>query len=396
MRRRYFSLLLALLVGISSHAGAESMKLWDVNADAAFWREHPHIRHEEIHLDPWMEKLAGMEQTQADVVLLRSSNDEWRPLRSLGATEDLSASSQIVQAVGQLPDWLKKLVADENGRIAALPVRAYPRPFYWYEDAWKQAGFTETEVPESFVELLDFLDCWAERKEKKGVCASRLLRWNTGTESDNYAYWLMEFLLLSHELQQRYAQETVCFSTPAFVALAERVRQTGQALYASEPRQNKRSQMLQLFQSDIRGGEHANNGRSDGLSHAIPFRLANNQPALMYANVELVFLRRGTPWKKEGIELLEHLLQRRSWVERYTLDASFEAGDYPLGNGRTLHVDSEWLEDYYRYPGVIVCDALSFRKQRNGETGKEKLMMQFFGEKLTAEEFARGLDELIH
>ena len=399
--KRIVSLMIVLVLAITEIAFAtesEPMKLWEVDVDRTFWREHPEIEHEDIFYDPWADLVLGVEETSPDVILVRLYNDEIQPLKNAKMMADLSGSATISEAVARMPEWIQQLAKSDEGQIVLLPVTTLIRPFYWYQDAWDAAGLTEADIPQSYSELLGFLDKWVDRIEEnpeKNVCVSRLVRWNTGTEKYNYMYWLMDLLLTSHEMQQRYAGDKVSFYTPEFIELAEHTRTTGLALYKAEPRQKKRSEMLQLFQNDIHGGEHANNGREYGLSHSVPLRITNDQPKLTLASVEVAFIREGSSYFNEGILVLESLMNKE-WFYQYALYSNFIPGDHPYKNSnRTGHVDAGWLNDYHNYDGHFVTYPSAFERTRDGSIVKEGLMMEFFSGKITSEEFAQKLDEAI-
>jgi len=400
--RRIAILFLMLLTAASATAEAK-LRLWDVEADKAFLRAHPEIACESVWYDPFADTVEEIERVQPDVLMWRLYRDDFGRAMDAGLTADLSESPVIAEAVSRMAPWVRAAVTDGDGRIMALPVSALPRPFTWYQDAWDAAGLTADDVPQSYEELLDFLDAWAE-SPAEGVCASRLVRWSTGRGAYDYMNWLMELLLLSHEMQQRYAGEAVCFSTPEFIELAARARETGLALYEAEPRRDRRKAMLQLFQSDIAGGEHANNGLPYGLSHSVPLRLRRDQPALTYLSVKAVCVRSGSPLLDEGLLLLEHLAESGgveraktsfSWWHSYALYMDFPAGDYPREGGGTGHVDAGWLEDYRAYDGEFVTFPTAFQQAGNVEMEKEKAMTRFFAGEISAGELARSLDELI-
>ena len=391
--------LILLMLFLSQMAFADdgaSMKLWDVNINRSYWRSHPEVKHESVQYNPWGNMLDGLEETQADVVGIRFLNHELIPLIEKDALEDLSDSAVISKAVDCMMPWIKKLVVTADGRIAAFPTLAYVRPIYWYQDAWDAAGLQPEDVPRSYTGLLDFLDAWIKRIERtpeKNVCVSRLVRFNTGIEKLNYAAWLMEILLFSHEMQQRYAGEEVTFNTQEFITLAQRTREIGLALYEAEPRQTKRQEMMQLLQSDLQGGEHANNGRPYGMSHTIPLRITDEQPELSYVCVEAVFIRKGSPCSQEGIQMIEDMASNVHWTKGLALYSDFEAGDYPFDSGRMGYVDERWLRDYRDYEGAFVAYPSVFNQKKNASSDKEALVLKFLKKDISAEELAQKLDE---
>ena len=394
--RRWLCLVLALFLTASSACAGSPvvLQLWDLTPPASLKRAHPEIRCKALWHDPFRETLAEMQRLQPDVAFLSLYNDDWQLFLDAEFTADLSSSAVIKEAVSRMPEWIQQLVTTADGRIWALPITALVRPVYWYQDAWDAAGLTKEDVPQSYTELLDFLDRWVDRIKaapEKNICASRLVRWNTGQEKYNYCWCLMDMLLSSHEIQQRHAGQGITFHTPEFIALAERTRQIGLALYEAEPPQGKRQGMLQLFQNDLHGGEHANGGRAYGLSHSIPLRLTSNQPALTSVNLEFAFVRRGSAHPEESLLVLEHLIASRPWFFQYALYRDFAAGDYPFDSRKTGHVDEGWLADYHSFEGDFIAQPTLFHQSLELLNAKETSMLQFFQGSITAEKFAYRL-----
>lgn len=399
---KYKSVLICLILftlflsRIASADDEVSMKLWNVNVSRSYWHSHPQIKHESVQYDPWGSILDGLKETQADVVGIQFSDHALMPLIEEDVLEDLSVSPVISDAVDRMMPWIRALVATPDGRIVAFPTRVYVRPIYWYQEAWDAAGLRQEDIPHSYTGLLDFLEEWIkqiQRTPNKNVCVSRLVRLNTGVEKLNYAAWLMEILLFSHEMQRRYAGEEITFNTQEFIALAERTREIGLALYESEPRQAKRQNMMQLFQSDLQGGEHANDGRPYGMSHTIPLRITEDQPELSYACIEAVFIRKGSARAQEAIQIIENMVDNGHWTGRLALYSDFEAGDYSFDSGSVGHVDEGWLKDYRDYEGIFVAYPSVFNQKRNASSNKEALVLKFLKGDISSEELALKLDE---
>lgn len=395
MKRMIAALLgLALLLLASAQAdGRKTMRLVDVWPTRAYQRAHPEIDFKSVAYDSFSDGLAQFKGKNApDVMLMRLNNDNFAEFRDAGVLADLSKSEAISREVARMVPAVRDLVTTEDGRILGLPWRHLVRPVYWIEDAWNTAGLQKEDVPQSYTELLDFLEAWVARVEEspeKNVCVSRLLRWDTGTEKYNYCNWLMEFLLLSWELQLRCAGEAVTFDTPEFIDLAERTRAIGLALYEAEPRQKKRQNMQELFRSDLRGGVPAS--MEHGLSHTIPLRITSDQPMLTQTMTEILFVRADSACMEEAIAVIEaDFLGRNGWERAYSLYADFAAGTY-TGGVQDYTFTEGWLTDLREYEGKFAYEPSVFNQTRSGLTDKERLMMRFFEGKITAEEFAGGL-----
>ena len=369
-----------------------SIRLIDIG-QGDYWKQNG-IAKKDVSYDPWGDSLQLLQgDDAADLMVLRTYNDDFSAFADAGLLADLSQSEVIREAVSRMAPAMQALITTDDGKILAVPHSHHERPFYWLEDAWNAAGLTAADVPQSYTGLLDFLDMWLARIEKtpeKDVCVSGLFYWNTGKEEYNYCWWLMETLLMSWEMQQRYAGEPVHFDTDEFAALAERTRKISLALYKAEPRQKKREKMLELFQNDIQGGKHANNSRDYGFSHTVPLRITDDQPELMSVSCDLYVVREGSPWLDEAIGFLENELQNADWRRAYSLYTDFEAGVY---DGYTI--TQGWLDDCRSYEGQRVYYPISFHGPRGALNGKESLMMKFFEGKISAKEMAEGFDRLI-
>lgn len=395
--RKVFVCLLALCLMVPSAFAQEArqtMRVWDLS-ESAFWREHPEVDKTNAWYD-WhiglMDRLAA--DDAADLFIVRTYNDDFAAIRDAGMLADLSDSEAIRDAVSRMRPETQQLVTTQDGQILGLPVSQLVRPFYWYQDAWDEAGLTADDVPHSYTELLDFLDAWAARvavHPEKNVCVNRMLRFGSGKEKYHYTNWLMRTLIIDWVMQKQYAGKPADFTTPEFIALAEKTRDVGLKLYEAEPREKERSNMLQLFQNDMDGGEHANDGRDYGLSHIIPYRIVSDQPVLMKADADVVCVRKDSPWLTEALDFITQYKDEQPFYCRYALYTDFEPGEYPYEDGGgSAVISAGWLEDYRAYEGTLVYPHCTWMMG----TEFEELLNPFFRNKLTAEELAKGMDKL--
>lgn len=370
------------------------MRLMDVSS-SAYWKQHPEINQKAMIYDWHIDPLTHLQSDNApDLLLLRTYNDDFAAIRDAGVLADLSQSEAIRDAVSRMRPDAQALVTTEDGRILGLPILQMVLPFYWYQDAWDEAGLTADDVPQSYVDLLDFLDAWAERvaeQPEKNVCVTRTFLWSGGKEEYHYSKWLISTLTIDWVMQKQYAGEAVCFHTPEFIALAERTRNIGQKLYAAEPSEKKRQKMLQLFENDMEGGEHANNGRDDGLSHTIPYRVTNDQPVLMKADMDICCVRADSLWLQEALDFMTYYKDEQPFFFRYALYTDFKPGEYAYEDGGGSAIISKgWLEDFSAYDGTLVythCTLLS--NMAYGE-----LLNAFFSGEISADELAVQMDEI--
>ena len=323
-----------------------------------------------------------------DVYGFYSGNEDLAAMVDAGLLADLSSSDIIREWTERLRPDIRDYVTDESGHIFAIPDNgAYIRPLYWRKDAWDAAGYAESDVPQSYTELLDFLDGWIARiaeQPSKTVCVADTTRWNTGTAKCNYMYWLLDVLVSSWEMQTYYAGETLNFDTPEFIALLERTRDVGLRLYKTEPHTKKRQKMLPLFQNGVIMYSF-NDGLDWGLSRTVPFRITADQPKLMRMNVSLSVIRADSLWKDALMACFEDLLSRRTpgdgdYADLYVDTQPGEYRVYP-DSDETAVVTAGYLADLDAYEGAV-CLAPSrtfylyegkLLKFMKGELSAEKL-----------------------
>ena len=394
--RRAFCVLLMLCVLGSSAALAEKRTLCIAQGDvpAGFRSAHPDVS---IKMPSYSSRITEMDllmKDGLDAAVLYSGQLDMDALKSAGVLYDLSKSAVIREAVSRMHPDVQKYVTDNAGHIVALPYSLYDPSFYWLQSTWDAAGLTEEDVPQSYTELLDFLEKWmartAEHPEKK-ICVSRL--WGaemTGVEKYYHLTWLMDLLRFCWETQQRYAGVPVNYDDPAFVALAERTREIGTALYKSEPRYKKRQKMQELFRSDISSGPYANNGLEYGVSHALPLRITRDQPKLLRADATLWLVRADTQNPQDALALLEAVCADDTYrIHQYGLYADYQPGAFPIrGSKEPLVVSQGWLDDWNQYDGTIVLYPFSW-------TWNDKPVLAFFEGKLSAADFAASLNGLV-
>lgn len=240
MKRRIIGLLLALSCLFSVALAERPMRLLDVSP-SSFLKKHPEIRAEDMVFDPFGDHLALMQSDNApDLMAMYTMNDDLGAYKQANVLADLSQSEIIREAVSRMPQSAQAFVTDRDGRILALPLSHHIQPFYWLSDAWEAAGLTQADVPQSYMELLDFLESWLARIEQapeKNICVTRMVRWNSGTEKLNYAYWLLSLLVHVQETQRCASATPMPFESPDFIQAAERARTIGLSLYAAEPRE---------------------------------------------------------------------------------------------------------------------------------------------------------------
>ena len=130
-----------------------------------------------------------------------STDCDIRALKDAGALADLSSSEILREAVSRMRPEIQELISDEAGHIYAMPKEAWSSPVYWHQEAFDEAGLTEADVPQSYTELLDFAERWAERVQnhpEKNVCFADTFF--AGNVSYCFTWWLTEILINTWEM----------------------------------------------------------------------------------------------------------------------------------------------------------------------------------------------------
>lgn len=315
-------------------------------------------------------------------------DEDFEALKDTGLLADLSGSEIIRELTNRLRPELKALVTTEDGKILGVPDSSYPDPLYWRQDAFDAAELGAEDVPQSYTELLDFLEKWAERvkvKPEKNVCVAAYAKLGGGPAK--YNYWLLDVLIETWEMQSHYKGIPLNFDTPEFIALLKRTREVGIQLYKVEPNGKKRENMLQLFENNALGSW--NNSRDYGLFHTVPYRITRDQPMLMKNYASIYMIREGSQWTEECITALEDLLSQDDRTTVYYADmyGDIGPGEYVFHDGSTSVVTAGYLKDFETYEGII-----TYPVTRTGFQ-YESLIPKFKDGDIKAEKFAAEISK---
>ncbi len=340
------------------------------------------------------EILAALQgENPPDVIMLNSDYCDLSTLLKSGLLADLSGNDSIRGANERLYEPIRKLLCAEDGRILAVPVRLSAYPVYWNHEAWEAAGLAESDVPQSFEELLSFLESWTERIRRS---PEKLISVNSFSASlgyppygkTTYALWLTDVLLTCWEIQAN--ENPVSFDSAEFIMLAQRTRDVAKALTDVEP---ARRGSLSLFDSCLWGGKP-----KDDHTYAciLPMRLRTDQPALVRGHLEVLVVREGSAYAQECIEYLEHTLSVPGFMSRkeYMLFKDYAAGPAASASTRKSadSVSAAWLNAYA--PEILFFyQPVFFPRDAAGK--REKAVLDFAAGTIDPETFARALDSAL-
>ena len=398
--KRWLAFVLAMGLWLPVLALAEApLRLLGIEESAVNRGDDPAVRYEQVDFDIWGDPVEWITEKDADVVHLNGRGVDLRSILSQPEIFcDLSGRAIICDHVSRMMPWAQELVTSPDGSIRALPMTGSVRCFSVRLDGWAAAGFTAADMPQSYEELLTFLERWCDRLENEPAQPARvcdLTYWNTGTASCNHGYWLMELLMTSHALQCHYAGQPLCFDTPEFIELARRTREVGRRLYALEPRGSKAEKLPVLFHNALNMGRPGNDDLDYELSCAVPMRLSSNQPPLMLVQTEVLVIPADTRQPELALRFLENRVQHIPWFSAAELFVDFAPGEYKYEGGWPVMIGEGWLAEYHGWDGMYHCATNVFASNRRGVTGSEKYLLQFLKGDLTPAGFAKKLDALV-
>ena len=395
--KRLFHLLLILCFLFTSAALAEDtrapLRLGGSVAGTDYWEDHgiqttmPHYG-----WDDYITIAIG--DNAPDLYTFHTSSDDFLAIKNAGLLADLSGSEIIRAWTDRLRPDIQNLVTTEDGKIiglAGLDGIVTFQPMYWHQDAWDAAGLTKEDVPLSYTELLDFLEKWMERIEKKpeeNICVADTLHFGKGAKN-RYVRWLLDMLINTWEMQQYTAGESLNFNTPAFIALLERTQDVGRRLSAAEKSDANGKNKLPLFENYV-GGDRYNAGRDYGLSHTVPFRITRDQPELMRGTASISVVRLGSPWLNEIIARMEYDLKDRGLNGAGNADLLTDVvprTHNPQDENSPLTVTEGYLQDLKTYTGTV-CFAPMLQFVMH-----EDALRKFWTGQLSAEEFAKQISQ---
>ncbi len=396
--KHIFTFLLMICILLSSAALAEDtrppLRLGGGTSETGYWTEHGiPTTHESYGWDDYMTIVKS--DNAPDLYNFNTSSDDFLASKNAGLLADLSESLIIRAWTDRLRPDIKSLVTTGDGKIVGLAgfdgIVTF-LPMYWRQDAWVAAGLTKEDVPGSYTELLDFLEKWMERIEKKPEMDIRVadtLSSHKGEGKNSYVRWLLDMLINTWEMQQYYAGETLNFNTPEFIALLKRTQDIGLRLFKAEPIEKKGQNMLQLFEN-YNGGERYNAGRDYGLSHTIPFRITSGQPELMRGIASISVVPANSQWISEIIGRMENDLKDRGLNGGGNADLLTDVVPRTY-NPKDVYspstVTAGYLKDLDNYTGTVCFAPMRTYMMH------EDALVKFYTGQLSAENLAAQISE---
>lgn len=188
-----------------------------------------------------------------------------------GYCADLSGNETLMAVIDQLYPTVAKAVT-RNGAVYGMPIGISAMDYLSYTpEALDALGLSESDLPTSFTGLLDFLEAWPERFATRPMVSVNAY-WDA-EHCDNehvYTQWLVGLLVRHYARQCEYQGKPVDFTTPQFLALLNRSKTVGDALYGHDGLQEPNFLFCEMI------------GSAGDVTHAIPMRMTDDDP-IFYA-----------------------------------------------------------------------------------------------------------------
>ena len=323
--------------------------------------------------------------------MLESSLCDFEKVLKSGLVEDLSGHQGIRAALSQMYEPFQSFVTGEDGGIYGVLYGVYGLGMHVIPAAWEAAGLNAADAPQSYEELLDFAGRWAERVEAGEVGDIRLnaLRSCGYLMNDRrYTLWLTDLLLDIWSMRHQSAGEALVFNTPAFIALADRARETGRALVKAEKEPGTAS--LSLYDELFNGGT-GYGGPEDLYTNAFPMRLTADEPARIKGYGFLFVVRKDSPYADIAMDFIASQTYKTGEERRNSrLYRDIPESQFTPPEGMDGYVLTREWQDAYRPEWLYFCT--NPIHTTDAYSKQEKLRSQFALGEMTAEEFAAALD----
>ncbi len=345
-RNGLFLLLVLFCLILAANAHAETLKLYQIagwgDGYKQFMKAHPEITvtGAETYYSS-TDQLSGALLTgefDFDAFGLNLAYMNPVPLIQKGYCMDLSESQAIQDAVARMwPSITERLMVD--GKIYAIPDGIAFDLFTINPDTWAMAELTAEDVPTSYPEFLTFLENWVahvEANPEYKITVNSMFD-ETVYNSATYTQWLTGMLLDNYIMQLQYAGQPLRFDNPELIALLDRTKAVGKALYNCEPANKQGTKGLFDTPAQMHWPQNM-------TSNLVTLRINNNQPRLVTAMLDVVCIHATSKNKDKALELLAGIATQPMEVyERY------------------LFMDAEPLKDPNRAENIAIVQKVIAR-----------------------------------
>ncbi len=295
---------------------AGSLSVYQGNTDQAtmaFTAKYPDVP-VTFSQDTYFDSAQAMAQAMVsgdssfDIYRFSINYQDFTTLLDKGYCADLGASPVLAEQIGKMYPFLQQVVS-RDGKFYALPVEMYSYGLSYSPKNWKDAGIGEERLPKTFLELIDFMNWWAQ----EGKDAHPDLMLLEGTSDYRTTMMAMAIGLYVQDCQAR--GEDLAFDTPLFRKLMAAVESLD-------------TQELDVPLAEGESDEELYNGKSlfmnyydwlyfqsdaDDYSRPLPLPLDEGMPIHIPTYVQVMFIN---PNSKNFDMALRYLETTLEYMER--------------------------------------------------------------------------------
>lgn len=309
------AVVLVLLCGIAGADEEVQLKIgyWDERSEIAqdFMKKYPHVKISGGNMNArTTDDLISAFLTgdfDYDVFPLFSVQYDLQPLMNKGYLADLSDSEKIREYVSEMRQDVISMVS-RGEQIYALPYGLLIEYMVYHPDTWAEAGLSTEDVPNTFPQLLSFLEKWTS-SEHPGYCVCGQFDETVYTEN-RYTEWLLNLLFENDMMQKSYEKKDMEFTDPALLEMMERCKEVGAKLYRLEPIPNQGKALFTIGESSI--GE---------VQNMVSLRLEESQSRLVKSYLWTVAVNEDSKVKPTATDFALSLMDKESALTTFLFSA---------------------------------------------------------------------------
>lgn len=345
-----------------------------------------------------------------DVLSLSSSMDSIVNFASEDLLCSFKPSTKMAAELNGMPPFVQQALRKYLFTPDGEKVYGYPENIdvetmlFWVPDVWEDSPFNQVARPSSFEDILNFIELYVETPHDG-------FRFYDVEEDSSIQNDLCEMLLRCWMIQKRNAGSVVVFSDPDFIHIANRTYYLSSKLASVEPSQKKKN-CRPLF-AKLYAGYTPNGTDTFTWENLIPWRLYATEPPLVNLSVEIYCMSKNSKYAGYAAELFDCIIDHRGDKGANCLKFVFinhDKVDVHSYNDLVLkkdgqkwkclfltqaYVDSVWSIHQYSEPTMVPDEFLIYEEPWEKHQQYFKLIKQFAGGIISAEDFADKADHLM-
>lgn len=277
-----------------------------------FISEHPDVTIQREPVEGWIDTTSQLigklitKQFNNDLMSFNTGLVDPSIMMEKGYYLDLSQSETIKKAVEAMYPAFQQ-AAMYDGKLYALPYNVRFNYTMLDPKSWKEAGYTDDDIPQSYEEFLQFLEGVCERLENDPdlpLHLYMLINFMGDYDASDYTLLLTELFLGDYITQQQMTGETLSFHDKELEALLEKTKTVCSRLFAAERylSPDEENEGLSLI-----GGGNQMFWPEDG-KYVISFRMNDSLPRIINVQLEMISAFAGTKNPDLCIEILESMV----------------------------------------------------------------------------------------